>query len=312
MRRRCMMPVRGDKVQKRVNERGRNYNVERDIINLGLLGRDHHGQQDPYLDVEDWEELEALLEREQHLLGQHHHRSDPASINLLHSPDQTLRPPLGTLPRRNHTPRTIPRTHGNFSVPLNQLSSILLNMTFSDAEEDHQGSRNAREAQSGTGAGGTNRERSTSRSRTESGVSNASTASLVTPSSSGPAANGQTHAESPSRASTAEASGASNLEMSDAAQSVSVADMKGVDSKKIMEKLQQIQGYIQQTTTAMTALEQQGDTSNIGKYNTLVKVLRDLKDSETKLKAHLEAAKKSEVICEPMQPFLNLYVLICA
>lgn len=168
-------------------------------------------------------------------------------------------------------------------------------MTFSDAEEDHQGSRSAREAsQSSTGAGGNDRERSTSRSRTESGVSNASTASLVTPSSSGPAANGHTLAESSSRASTAEASGASNLEMSNAVQSVSVADMKGVDSKKIMEKLQQIQGYIQQTTTAMTALEQQGDTSNIGKYNTLVKVLRDLKDSETKLKAHLEAAQKSE------------------
>ncbi|KAG7157401.1 hypothetical protein Hamer_G005824 [Homarus americanus] len=166
-------------------------------------------------------------------------------------------------------------------------------MTFSDAEEDHQGSR-AREASNRTGATGNDRERSTSRSRTESGVSNASTASLVTPTSSGPAANGQAHAESPSRASTAEASGASNMEMTNAVQSITVADMKGVDSKKIMEKLQQIQGYIQQTTTAMAALEQQGDTSNIGKYNTLVKVLRDLKDSEAKLKAHLETAKKSE------------------
>lgn len=35
--------------------------------------------------------------------------------------------------------------------------------------------------------------------------------------------------------------------------------MQGVDKKKIVEKLQQIQGYIQQTTAAMAALEQQGD-----------------------------------------------------
>ncbi|XP_042242915.1 uncharacterized protein LOC121880024 isoform X4 [Homarus americanus] len=275
-----MMPVRGDKVQKRVNERGRNFNIDSRISNLGLPRREHHGQQDLYLDVEDWEEIEALLEREQHLLGQHHHRSDPTSVNLLHSPEHILRPPLETLPRRGHTPRTIPRTHGNFSVPLNQLSSILLNMTFSDAEEDHQGSR-AREASNRTGATGNDRERSTSRSRTESGVSNASTASLVTPTSSGPAANGQAHAESPSRASTAEASGASNMEMTNAVQSITVADMKGVDSKKIMEKLQQIQGYIQQTTTAMAALEQQGDTgSQSDIYNRFVTLNKSLQHQE--------------------------------
>ncbi|KAK8381781.1 hypothetical protein O3P69_015065 [Scylla paramamosain] len=153
-------------------------------------------------------------------------------------------------------------------------------MTFSDTEDDHQGgSRNTSNEQ----------DRSLSRSRTESGVSNASTVSLASPSSSaglaatsnGPAASGSAVGE----------------DIVAAAQTASsMVDMTGVDKKKIVEKLQQIQGYIQQTTAAMAALEQQGDTSKVGQYNTLAKVLRDLRGSEAKLKA--QAAQNKEAAAQ--------------
>lgn len=59
--------------------------------------------------------------------------------------ERTPRPLPEAPPSRSSSRRSIPRTHGAYSVPLQQLSSILLNMTFSDAEDDHQGtSRNTR------------------------------------------------------------------------------------------------------------------------------------------------------------------------
>lgn len=85
----------------------------------------------------------------------------------------------------------------------------------------------------GVGDGSSNRERSVSRSRTESGVSNASTASLVTPlSSAPPMANGQAPTENSdptTPVASARASDLSNSEMSAAAAAVrnsTVADMK--------------------------------------------------------------------------------------
>lgn len=55
----------------------------------------------------------------------------------------------------------------------------------------------------------------------------------------------------------------------------------------VSSKLEQVRGYIRQTSTAMQGLEQQADLGKIGQYNTLVKVLRELKTSEVKLTAHL-------------------------
>ncbi|XP_042889233.1 uncharacterized protein LOC122264425 isoform X4 [Penaeus japonicus] len=273
------MPVRGGRAQKRINERSRNYNFENPNSNLGFVGGSALRQHGFYMDLEELDEIEALLEREQELLGQQDH-SHHTSVNLLHSPDQNWRPPKQFSQRQIRTPRSISRTQGNFAVPQNQLVALTRNMTFSDAEEDHQGSRNSQDASNsgGVGDGSSNRERSVSRSRTESGVSNASTASLVTPlSSAPPMANGQAPTENSdptTPVASARASDLSNSEMSAAAAAVrnsTVADMKssmwtarrlGVDSKKIVEKLQQIQGYIQQTTSAMSALEQQGDVGS--------------------------------------------------
>ncbi|KAK8381760.1 hypothetical protein O3P69_015065 [Scylla paramamosain] len=243
------MPVAGGRVQKRVNERAGNHNL--DPGNLHSSGAAHHDalQEVAGWHMEDWEELEALLESEHLILGQEHqqHQQQRSSsdINLLQSPERVPRLPPEAPTSRSSSRRSLPRTRGGFSVPLHQLSSILLNMTFSDTEDDHQGgSRNTSNEQ----------DRSLSRSRTESGVSNASTVSLASPSSSaglaatsnGPAASGSAVGE----------------DIVAAAQTASsMVDMTGVDKKKIVEKLQQIQGYIQQTTAAMAALEQQGDTS---------------------------------------------------
>ncbi|XP_050688542.1 uncharacterized protein LOC126981470 isoform X6 [Eriocheir sinensis] len=269
---RCTMPVAGGRAQKRVNERTTNHNLDPGSLQ-------HHRdvlQEVAGWHMEDWEELEALLETEHLILGQpyqpqqhqqqQHHRSD---INLLQSPERTPRLPHEAPPSRSSSRRSLPRTHGAYSLPLQQLSSILLNMTFSDAEDEHQGTgRNTSNSQ----------DRSLSRSRTESGVSNASTVSLASPSSSaGPAA-----AANGPMAASGSAAGALDIA---AAQNASVVDVSGVDKKKIVEKLQQIQGYIQQTTAAMAALEQQGDIAKVGQYNTLAKILRDLRSTEAKLKA---------------------------
>ncbi|KAB7506563.1 hypothetical protein Anas_03590 [Armadillidium nasatum] len=68
------------------------------------------------------------------------------------------------------------------------------------------------------------------------------------------------------------------------------SNMKDLGTEKTLEKLQQIHGYIQQTAAAMEALEREGDL--IGQYNTLVKCMRDLRKSETKLTAHLNKIKE--------------------
>ncbi|KAG0725824.1 hypothetical protein GWK47_037834 [Chionoecetes opilio] len=237
----------------------------------GVTGWTHtHALIDSLVGSEDWEELEALLEAEHLILGQQQQQAD---VNLLHSPEHPPHLPPEAPPSRSSSRRSLPRTRGGFSVPLHQLSSILLNMTFSDAEDEHPtAGRNTSNEQ----------ERSLSRSRTESGVSNASTVSLASPSSSA------------GRAATSNGPGPATLggargeDIVAAAQNATVADMTGVDKKKIVEKLQQIQGYIQQTTAAMAALEQQGDISKVGQYNTLAKVLRELKDSEAKLKVQAD------------------------
>lgn len=243
------MPVAGGRVQKRVNERAGNHNL--DPGSLHSSGATHHDalQEVAGWHMEDWEELEALLESEHLILDQEHQQHQQqrsgSDINLLRSPERAPRLPPEAPPSRSSSRRSLPRTRGGFSVPLHQLSSILLNMTFSDTEDDHQGGgRNTSNEQ----------DRSLSRSRTESGVSNASTVSLASPSSSaGPAATSNGPAAS---------GGAAGEDIVAAAQTASsMVDMTGVDKKKIVEKLQQIQGYIQQTTAAMAALEQQGDTS---------------------------------------------------
>ncbi|KAK3885458.1 hypothetical protein Pcinc_010338 [Petrolisthes cinctipes] len=316
---RCTMPVKGGGAQKRVNERN----------NLGQqLGRRHHAAlADSFLHMEDLEEIEALVEVEQlRLLQQQQQQgNERPDINILRTPDRSLHPYLESqLPsiRHSHT-RTRARTPhaaaaaaaASSSVPLDQLSSIILNMTFSDAEDEHHGTGNTSQ----------DHDRTPSRSRTESGVSNASTASLASPSPASPHHNNNNNNNdntgratedsssadpSPSQATTAATSnvavasasassstpipGTSNVDIANAVNSLTGVDMMGVDSKKILDKLQQVQGYIQQTTTAMAALEQQGDISKVGQYNTLAKVLRDLKDTETKLKGHLETAKRKE------------------
>ncbi|KAK7076078.1 hypothetical protein SK128_025799 [Halocaridina rubra] len=301
-----MMPVKGGKSQKRVNEGGESFNLEGRNSNLDLSLQQHYGLLgaaglDTSPTLEELDELEALLEREQELLCQHPTAS--SSINLFQSPDRSLRLPVGAGSHQSHTPRTVPRTYGCNSVPLNQLTSIILNMTFSDAEEDHQGTTDGRErANSSAGNDGDNsdRERSLSRSRTESGVSNASTVSPpALPPTPPPPINGELGEPSSSSGRTALSEGATGTSVPTSSVNQEdltnkLLDMKTVDSKKIMEKLQQIQGYIQQTSTAMAALEQQGDLGNIGQYNTLVKVMKDLKDSEIKLKGHLDATLKSE------------------
>ncbi|XP_045137927.1 uncharacterized protein LOC123520093 isoform X8 [Portunus trituberculatus] len=245
------MPVAGGRVQKRVNERAGNHNLDPGSLHSSPAAHHDALQEVAGWHMEDWEELEALLESEHLILGQEQQQQQQqhsgSDINLLQSPERAPRLPPEAPASRSSSRRSLPRTRGGFSVPLHQLSSILLNMTFSDTEDDHQG-----------GSGGRNtsneQDHSLSRSRTESGVSNASTVSLASPSSSaGPAATSNGPAAS---------GGAAGVDMVAAAQTASsMVDMTGVDKKKIVEKLQQIQGYIQQTTAAMAALEQQGDTS---------------------------------------------------
>ncbi|XP_045137925.1 uncharacterized protein LOC123520093 isoform X6 [Portunus trituberculatus] len=245
------MPVAGGRVQKRVNERAGNHNLDPGSLHSSPAAHHDALQEVAGWHMEDWEELEALLESEHLILGQEQQQQQQqhsgSDINLLQSPERAPRLPPEAPASRSSSRRSLPRTRGGFSVPLHQLSSILLNMTFSDTEDDHQG-----------GSGGRNtsneQDHSLSRSRTESGVSNASTVSLASPSSSaGPAATSNGPAAS---------GGAAGVDMVAAAQTASsMVDMTGVDKKKIVEKLQQIQGYIQQTTAAMAALEQQGDTA---------------------------------------------------
>lgn len=78
---------------------------------------------------------------------------------LYFSSDHTLHPYLDHLPTsRQHsrtrtqarTPHAAAASAASCSVPLAQLSSIILNMTFSDAEDEHHGTGN-------TGWGGVGR-----------------------------------------------------------------------------------------------------------------------------------------------------------
>ncbi|XP_018010025.1 uncharacterized protein LOC108667504 [Hyalella azteca] len=83
-----------------------------------------------------------------------------------------------------------------------------------------------------------------------------------------------------------------------------VDDLTASSVAAISSKLQQVRGYITQTTAAMTALEQQADLDKIGQYNTLVKVLRELKTSESKLSAHLATLQTSGASCGTQAPGL--------
>ncbi|XP_045137924.1 uncharacterized protein LOC123520093 isoform X5 [Portunus trituberculatus] len=214
------MPVAGGRVQKRVNERAGNHNLDPGSLHSSPAAHHDALQEVAGWHMEDWEELEALLESEHLILGQEQQQQQQqhsgSDINLLQSPERAPRLPPEAPASRSSSRRSLPRTRGGFSVPLHQLSSILLNMTFSDTEDDHQG-----------GSGGRNtsneQDHSLSRSRTESGVSNASTVSLASPSSSaGPAATSNGPAAS---------GGAAGVDMVAAAQTASsMVDMTSLQS----------------------------------------------------------------------------------